>query len=338
MEPVPWSRRHPVVQVGDTAGVPELLAGASKALGVPTETFAPPPRKARAGTLRKAMTAPGRLLDARRALAGFSPSVLHVHYATAALWYLDRHPLVVHCHGTDVRGVRGARRVLVDLVCARADLVLVATPDLLGEVRPGARYLPNPVDTGLFAPVQDADTSPGELGDVLVFAALSEVKGADGLIGAIGELKRRRDGLRITVIDHGPRVADAVEAGARVVRRRAQRELPELIGGHRVVIGQQFLVALGTAELQAMACARPVVGVVDTSLYDGCGEPPPVLTARGPAATAEAVLGLLDDPAEAVDLGARARDWVSTYHAVPVVAEQLVEHYLQLDGRGRRHG
>ncbi len=319
------SSAHPVVQVGDTAGVPDVLAEGLVELGVPTVGFKPPPRSPRAGTARKALDAPLRLLDARSGLRKLSPSLVHVHYATAALWYLDRHPLVVHCHGTDVRGITGGRRRLLDLVFSRADLVVVATPDLLRDVPEGARYLPNPVDTDLVSP--GAGDSGDPEGDVLVFSALSDIKGADQLLATVRELRERRPSLRITAIEMGDRVAEVAAAGATVVPRRPQAELPQLIGSHRVVLGQQHLRALGTAELQAMSCGRPVVGVADAGLYGG---ELPIAVGAGAGANADAVLRLLEDPAAAAQLGSAARSWVVRHHRSEAVVERLAGWYRQL--------
>lgn len=325
------SVEHPVVHVGDTAGVPDLLRRGLEELGVPTVGFTPPAHGAHAGTTRKVLAAPRRFLDARRGIAKLSPALVHVHYATSGLWYLDRHPLVIHCHGTDVRAITGIRRRALNLVFSRADLVLVATPDLLAHVPPGSRYLPNPVDTDLFAPNPEGRGESAEGGDVLVFSAISEVKGADTLIGVVGELLHRRPDLRVTVIDRGDRVEEIVRAGATRVEPRAQSDLPALLGAHRVVLGQQHLRALGTAELQAMSCGRPVVGVADPALYDRAL---PIARAIGVRDAADAALGLLDDAPRAEALGSEARDWALANHSMGAVARRLAGWYEELRDAG----
>jgi glycosyltransferase involved in cell wall biosynthesis len=324
-----WSAEHPVVHVGDTAGVPALLMEGLGRLGVPVVGFSPEVPNPHAHGLRKLLDARTRFAHARRGLRGLSPSVLHVHYATAALWYLDRHPLVVHCHGSDVRDVGGARRQILRAIFSRADLLLYSTPDLAPHVPPAARYLPNPVDTDRFRP--DPPGEPVARGDVLVFSAVSEVKGADRLISIVGALARARPDLRITAVDLGDRVGELAAAGADVIARQPQEALPALLCAHSVVIGQQHLRALGTAELQAMACGRPVVVVADPDLYP---DPPPVLAPSGTEDAAAEVLRLIADPVGAEKVGTAARAWVERHHAVDSVARTLAAWYEELRGAG----
>lgn len=78
--------------------------------------------------------------------------IAHVHslYNIVPLLKLRRRmPIVMHFHGSEVRGKRF--NLLFELVVRFADKVLVSTPDLL-SLLPEAEWLPNPVDTELFHP------------------------------------------------------------------------------------------------------------------------------------------------------------------------------------------
>jgi len=76
--------------------------------------------------------------------------LLHVHYQDRLVRYLRmryrRKPIVMHYHGTDIRGRWDERRKYWSM----ADAVLVSTPDLLNGAPEGVVLLPNPVDTSLF--------------------------------------------------------------------------------------------------------------------------------------------------------------------------------------------
>jgi glycosyltransferase involved in cell wall biosynthesis len=314
----------PILHVGETAGVPALLCRGLNDLGHPAEQVVPPVPAPFASDLRKALTVPDRILTARRLVRTARPSILHAHYATSAIWYLDQSPLVVHCHGTDVREARGLRRRLLEMVFARSSLVLYATPDLRRWVPPGSVYLPNPVDTDLFRPepAQEPD------GDVLIFAAATDVKGIDRQVDIVRALRSRRPQIAITTIDMGDQVGRLEALGVRVVPQLGQQELPTLIRSHRVVLGQQRLPALGTAELQAMACSRPVVGVADPNLYP---DPPPVWSGGDPHEAATEVLDLLED--EDTVRGAAARAWVERVHGILPVCRQLEALYDRLGHR-----
>src|SRR3990170_804339 len=136
-----------------SGGIPESLPlsmlGESTGGGGPSRLFSPPGPP------------PLRILLASTTAAGIRrerPDLVHVHYATQGfVGPMAGRPYVLHCHGTDVRGVApgSPRGRYLGVVMRRAALVLVSTPDLLDDA---ARlvadpvYLPNPIDTSLFTP------------------------------------------------------------------------------------------------------------------------------------------------------------------------------------------
>jgi hypothetical protein len=79
--------------------------------------------------------------------------IIHVHSIdklVPPLKIYHRKPVVLHYHGTDIRG-RGnllAKKIYKSL----SNRVLVSTPDLLMDI-PSAIYMPNPVDTDIFKPI-----------------------------------------------------------------------------------------------------------------------------------------------------------------------------------------
>lgn len=315
----------PVLQVGETAGIPDLLCRGLNDLGLPAEHVKPPVPAPFASDLRKALTVPRRMLSARRLVKAVDPTILHVHYATSAVWYLDHSPLVVHCHGTDVRGATGLRRRVLEAIFARSSLVIYATPDLARWVPPKAVYLPNPVDTERFAP-EPSVARPED--DVLIFAAATEIKGIDRQVEIVRALRSRRPRVGITAVDMGEQAGRLEEFGVRLIPPVDQARLPQLILSHRVVLGQQRLPALGTAELQAMSCARPVVGAVDPDLYS---DPPPAWGGADAGEAADEVLELLDDDEERTRRGAAARAWVERVHGIEPVCRRLVSLYQGMD-------
>jgi glycosyltransferase involved in cell wall biosynthesis len=78
--------------------------------------------------------------------------VLHVHSLDKIVPLLKiyhRKPVVLHYHGTDIRG-RG-KSVIKTFYRRFSNLLLVSTPDLITDL-PSATYLPNPIDTDIFKP------------------------------------------------------------------------------------------------------------------------------------------------------------------------------------------
>lgn len=75
------------------------------------------------------------------------------------------------------------------------------------------------------------------------------------------------------------------------------------------------------AELEALACARPVVThFTYDHVYDA---PPPFVQANSPGQVAAAVGRLLDDPAGAQAIGVRSREWLVAHHDRRIVAERV---------------
>ena len=317
-----------IVHIGDTAGVPQQLVAGLRDLGYPARAVVPPVPLAGAPRVLKALSIPVRLAQSRRVAADArrdGASLLHVHYATAALGYLGSGlPLVVHAHGSDVRVPGLVDRRLLAIVWARSAIRLVSTPDLLDRV-PDAIYLPNPVELASFAA---AGTSPPDR-DVFVFAALTEVKGADRLVRAVDALRSATPGLSITALEGGPYTEAMARAGATVVPRLRPDEIPAFVARHRVVLGQQRLGVLGVSELQAMATGRPVVTHIDPTAVYGTARPP-IIEAHAPDEIAEAVGRLLADPPLGASLGAAGAAWVRDHHGREAVTRRLIEIYATL--------
>jgi glycosyltransferase involved in cell wall biosynthesis len=310
-----------VAHVGAVAGVGERLVEGLVAAGhdaVFVDLVEPGAEQLSA--IRKALALPRRarqMLAARRRLRSGGFDVVHVHYATRAIWFLGVAPVVVmHAHGSDVRDQPGPRRPPLRWLARRVSMVLVSTPDLLAHI--DGVYLPNPVEV-------DRPSAPPDTPSVFVFSAFLEVKGAPRLVEAIRLLRQRRPDVPVRAIRQGPYAGEAAVAGAELIDPVPAGEIPSLIAAHQVVVGQQLLGVLGVSELQAMALARPVA--VDLHLGDTYVDPPPVLDTRSAVEIADAVERLLDDADLRSDLGRRGRNWVATHHATPIVVDRLVALY-----------
>ncbi len=198
---------------------------------------------------------------------------------------------------------------------------LVSTPDLISAV-PSSIYLPNPVELEPF--VTAGAGTPDR--DVLVFAALTEVKGAEHLVAAVRALRSAAPDLRITAIGGGPYTGAMRDAGAAIVPRLYPAEIPTFIARHRVVLGQQRLGVLGVSELQAMAAGRPVITHVNADADYG-PDRPPIAEAHDPADIAHTAERLLASESAAAMLGGSGANWVRRHHDRSAVARRLVEIY-----------
>lgn len=320
-----------VLHVGDVAGVAHSLCRAvqdhsewsAARLPLP-DTFALRGRVLRTvGLASRSARIP---LLARQAASRLDPSVVHLHWARfGPLVSLRKHPLVVHAHGSDVRGRMagfGGRLVMQSL--DRADAVLAATPDLLEFLPPEATYCPNPIDLAFFAPEATAARLSTHRQTVLLFAKLTDLKGGRQLIAVARELKQRRGDLDVLAFRGGTFDSEAAAAGVRMLEPTNRDGVRRALLASDVVIGQLRLGVLGLSELEAMACSRPVIAPITPGHFP---EALPIVTAVDPDEIAERCLDLLDDDALRLRIGGDGRRYVETHHSPDVVATLLTTVY-----------
>lgn len=322
------------MHVNDIAFVGSVLRDAQRRRGDSSELVDPPkPGAALAWPwkwISVALRLPILASTAMKVRRGGS-DIAHIHYATQALVgpILGR-PYVVHCHGTDIRGVaaNAARGRLLHAMFSRASLVLYSTPDLAADacrLRRDALFLPNPIDVAAFASDGARDQ------DLLVAVRLDPVKGAEIAISAVERILAVRPATTITVVANGSMATDArARLGERVrfVDPVAHADMPRLIARHRVALGQFHLGILSQLELEAMACGTAVVTSFRyATAYD---LPPPIEEASDPSQVARFACGLLDDDDRREALAERGREWVVAHHSADAVAERLDGLYRRL--------
>ena len=324
-----------VVHVNDIAYVGSTLTRALRGLGVDAELVEPPrpgaglpyPWKVAALPLRV-----GWILVSGLGLRRRHVDLVHVHYARLGMFGpLSGRPYVLHCHGTDVRGVTPGsiwgREAAPWL--ARASLVLYSTPDLQPWVeafRPDASFLPNPVDLP-----PDATVVPDT--DLLVGVRLNPIKGVDEIAATLEAVVRSRPATTLTILDQGrdvERIRAISPSRSRVVPVVPHADLPALSRRHRIAIGQLAVGAIGNYELEAMAVGRPVVAAF--RYPDAYPAPPPLVDAVTAEARAAEIVRLLDDDGARAALGAASLAWVTEHHAAESVARRLLAEYRALLG------
>jgi glycosyltransferase involved in cell wall biosynthesis len=213
----------------------------------------------------------------------------------------------------------------------------------LGLATGRASIIPCGVDVRRFRPGPSGERTDGRH-RLLVIGRLVERKGVGNVIEALATIPDAE-----LVVAGGPR-ADALEADPEVhrLRRLARRlgvedrvrflgsvaaaDVPELVGSSDVVVAVPWYEPFGIVPLEAMACARPVVGtavggLLDTVVPGLTGE---LVAPRRPAELARVLRELLDDPARRASYGRAGRrravelyDWrqvvartETVYHAV----------------------
>ncbi|MGH2608218.1 MAG: glycosyltransferase family 4 protein [Tepidiformaceae bacterium] len=259
---------------------------------------------------------------------------VHIHYAyLGMLGILGKFPYLLHCHGSDIRANTPFTRPMIERALRAADTVYYATPDLESYVRarrPDARFLPNPVDTGQFSPRSPARESRR----VFVCCALTEIKGAPRLLAACRRLAREHPEIEITALAGGDYAAEFdLLPNVTLIPRMPRERLPEVINEHGVVLGQALLGAIGMAELEAMACGRPVISWY--TYMHAYAEPPPVVRAVDGFDIAAAVVRFVENADQREAVGEAGRAWVERFHGISNIAEAVERDAFAMIARER---
>lgn len=314
-----------IAEINDIASVASEIGAGLRARGHEVTLFHPRLVGANLHPQIKPITGPIRALDwldlIRRVRAGRF-ELVHIHYAYLGnVGALGGFPFILHCHGTDLRGGTLVTRPLIRNALREARHVFFSTPDLgpyVARERDDGEFLPNPIDVNQFRGTVAASERSG----VLICCGLTEVKGGGRLLKACQRLADERPDIRITAIGGGE-YTTAFQAlpNVTVIAHQPRWKLPGLINQHGIVLGQVRIGSAGMAELEAMACARPVITWFnELSAYETA---PPYVTAVDAQDIAAAVASLIDQPELRRQLGAAGRDWVQANHGLAKVVSRV---------------
>ncbi|WP_225753519.1 glycosyltransferase [Actinotalea sp. Marseille-Q4924] len=249
------------------------------------------------------------------------------------------------------------------------DLVIATCTDEVAELRrlgiPAERVtvVPCGVDRDRFLPADprhgrrvdpaDADGAAAARFRLLCLGRLVERKGVGTAVEALAALPDAElviaGGPSAEEVDQDPEArrlaALADELGVRdrvrFVGSVARDEVPALIRSADVVVATPWYEPFGIVPLEAAACGRPLVGSAVGGLLDSVqhGVTGLLVPPRDPGALAQAVRGLLDDPAARQRMGAAARRRVVELFGWDCVARDTETAYRSLvEARGGHHG
>ena len=283
----------------------------------------------------------------RHAIAlGRQCDILHGHALGNIVTMVTGRPYIAQFHGSDVREVAVSSRgwgPLLRLAARRADRVLVSTPDLIdylqtvGLSREKIEFLPNPVDTTVFAPVPPSlDLHDGHAAVILHPTRPQSIKRTEWLFQAYARLWRDYDVI-LYAVDHGTDSPQSREirqlvrqlglTSVRFLPRIPLSEMPRYLNAADIVADQfSGLPAFSLVGLEAMACAKPLVASLpDTPGFYGRNAP--VVRSNSVDDVERALRFLLENPHEWHRIGEACRAWVETHHAPSVVVNRLIRIY-----------
>lgn len=266
-----------------------------------------------------------------------------------------------HALGTVKRRHQGSKdtsppeRIAIETrLCAAVDHVIATCADEVAELtmmglgRGRASIVPCGVDLGMFQPAPPP-AKRGRPPQLLVVGRLVERKGVSDVIDALPELP----GVQLTVAG-GP-AADllAIDPEAARLREHAERAgvadrvrllgrvdrpaLPALFASCDIVVAVPWYEPFGIVPLEAMACARPVIGSAVGGLLDTVepGVTGELVPPRSPDRLARAVADLLADHRRREAYGAAGVRRVQQRYGWPAVARDTERIYAKVAGRAR---
>ncbi len=304
--------------------------------------------------MRQVQTVRGiiRMVDA------FSPDV--VHFQGAHLWFnlalpwIRKRPLVITAH--DVRhhlGDRASRKTpqwVMDWGYRQADHLIVHGEALRNQLD---RYLGIPADRVTVCPMvvqggvasPQTDAVPEEPHTILFFGRIWPYKGLDVLIRAAPRIQATVPGARILIGGEG-------EDFGKYAAQMHDREMFEV---HNTYISYALrdrlfrraaVVVLPYVEATQsgvipVACSysKPVVasrvGAIPESMVDG--ETGILVPPSDPAALADAIISLLQDPTRRLAMGAAAKRFLDQQASMSVIAAAHCQAYTSAIERRSNH-
>ena len=288
----------------------------------------------------KLVMMPGRVLSLRDIVGDINQNcfdIVHIHWASyGVLGLLSKIPFIVECHGSDVRYhlKQPLYRSILTSIFRKAAAVLCITPDLLPivqSIRPDAFFLPGPVDTARFSPLEDHETDAAHPWTILLCMRLDPIKGPEIATQGIAQFVQRHPDVRVQLLDWGlwkekykRDYGDRFEFIPRVPPEKVQH----LIRSADVIVGQCNLGILSFCELQAMSCAKPVV--CSFSYEEAYSTPPPVCQATTSGDIDAHLENLFQHSDVGATLGRKAREWVIKNHDSRSLSKRLETLYQSI--------
>jgi glycosyltransferase involved in cell wall biosynthesis len=195
--------------------------------------------------------------------------------------------------------------------------------------------VPVGVDHTVFRPHPDVARRPGRI--MVTSSSDVPMKGLVPLLEAVAKLRADRpvDLLVVGKPRAGGRVDRAIERlgladVVHCVSGISDAELAREYAGAEVAVVPSLYEGFSLPAIEAMACGTPVVTTTGGALPEVVGDGAVTVAPDDPGALAQAIAGLLDDPARAARLGAAGRERVLHRYTWRVTAEQTAARYRSL--------
>jgi len=261
-------------------------------------------------------------------------NIYHAHYLLQDCYIaskLKKHPLIGHAHGTDIR--ENTKRFILGRIVRHnlknCDMVIAATPNLLETIlkyNKNAQYIPNPVDTTLFYPLEPTENL-GKLKVLIAGGNDWRVKGTDKILLGLKSIIEEVD---VSIIKYGIDVektwtlSKSLGLTLTVLPRVTHAKMSEYYRNADVVIGSIGIGGtLGMVALEAIACGRPTIAHVSSQFPEY--KEFPLLDVFTPERIAEAILHSKDR-----SILEKETIYLKSYHSPSIIAKRVAGLYENL--------
>jgi glycogen(starch) synthase len=283
----------------------------------------------------------------RRVVTRFKPDVIHYNMCGGEIFFFERVmrsldiPYVLTLHNNAFSGgaVAGLFKRLIDkasAVTAVSSAVLSAAGMSLGDSAAKIRLIANAL------PSRSGSAAYLANGRILALGRIVREKGFDTLVEAFSRIRDSHPDARLVIAGQGPELS-ALQAQAESLMLGDAVVFPGWIDPEEVhaEMGKAAIIVFpsrwdepfGLVALEAAQALRPcvatAVGELPSIVRDG--ETGFIVPPEDPSAMAAALSRLLDHPAEAEEMGLRAKQWGDRQFNF----EAMVSAYLQLFAQAR---
>ena len=273
-----------------------------------------------------------------RAVRGVRPDIVHTHLVHADVYgALTARTLVSTKHNDDpfragpfrfverLLARRTARIVTITDALARFQFERVGiAPEKITTIHYGLDELPPPWG------VNPSDDVPADARVLLSVCRLDPQKGVDVVVRALPAIRERHPDAQLVVLGEGPERSRleglAEELGVPLHLLGRVPDVAAWLGRAEVLVHPVRWEGFGLAVLEAMLAGLPVVAAAVSSMPElvSDGETGVLVAPDDPGALAEAVVRVLDDPAE---LGPAGRRRARQQFSVARMADATIDVY-----------
>lgn len=238
---------------------------------------------------------------------------------------------ITHAHGSITAGSKKiVKRLKSAFVRCNSDILLYSTPNILKNIERFNQekiYLPNPIDTKIFKPLNE-DIYDNR---ILCWVKIEKVKG----IEVIWETARSLPQYYFNIIEYSDygeqnRYISTIPKNVNLIPKKSHEKIPELINRYPIVLGQFKLGILSVSELEAMSCGKPVIAYWNREYDTLYSEPCSVLSCKSSTDVVKTIQILVNGEVDAQNLGVKSREWVQEHHALSVVTDKLIDIYKRI--------